>query len=305
MQLPLGPPGLAQQPVRSCRAAIIRPIWRCRSRESSRCSSSCGSTGWCAPECSRPAPASRQVGPQDELLLPHAALANLNWDPGDYARLDFAPMLRLGGEYAFGFTMGYYRQKQDRYTYRTAQDSIDVATHLGAPISASVLERGHGLAPDATRRRDDVPGVGMSKEACRSSRRSAAQGGLGAGGDGVSDCDADFSLAVLSSSDGVAPRGRHVGIARASARSPFTRLALHHLHVARGDATFLALRHDQLLIGVRGDLRQMRDHERLATLARHVLQRCSDCARRLRRRCPDRPRRTRASARRHAPPARP
>lgn len=85
---------------------------------------------------------SRRVGPQDVLLLPHAALANLNWDPGDYARLDFAPMLRLGGEYAFGFTMGYYRQKQDRYTYRTAQDSIDVATHLGAPVSASVLNAG-------------------------------------------------------------------------------------------------------------------------------------------------------------------
>ena len=85
---------------------------------------------------------SRRVGPQDELLLPHAALANLNWDPGDYARWDFAPMLRLGGEYAFGFTVGYYRQAQDRYAYRTAQDSIDLAAHLGAPISASVLNAG-------------------------------------------------------------------------------------------------------------------------------------------------------------------
>ncbi len=84
----------------------------------------------------------RRIGPQEELLLPHAALATLNWDPGDFARLDFAPMIKLSGEYAFGFTVGYYRQQQDRYSYRTAQDSIDVATHLGAPISASVLNAG-------------------------------------------------------------------------------------------------------------------------------------------------------------------
>ena len=89
-----------------------------------------------------PGTRTRRVGPQEELLLPHAALATLNWDPGDYARLDFAPMIKLGGEYAFGFTVGYYRQKQDRYTYQSAQDSIDIATRLGAPISASVLNAG-------------------------------------------------------------------------------------------------------------------------------------------------------------------
>lgn len=89
-----------------------------------------------------PGTRSRRVGPQDELLLPAAALATLNWDPGDYTRLDFAPMIKLGGEYAFGFTVGYYRQQQDRYTYQSAQDSIDIATRLGAPISASVLNAG-------------------------------------------------------------------------------------------------------------------------------------------------------------------
>jgi len=89
-----------------------------------------------------PGTRSRRVGPQDVLLLPHASLATLNWDPGDYARLDFAPMVKLGGEYAFGFTLGYYRQAQDRYTYRTAQDSVDIATRLGAPVSASVLNAG-------------------------------------------------------------------------------------------------------------------------------------------------------------------
>jgi hypothetical protein len=89
-----------------------------------------------------PGTRSRRVGPQDSLLLPLAALATLNWDPGDYARLDFAPMIKLGGEYAFGFTVGYYRQKQDRYTYQSAQDSVDLATRLGAPVSASVLNAG-------------------------------------------------------------------------------------------------------------------------------------------------------------------
>jgi len=89
-----------------------------------------------------PGTRSRRVGPQEELLLPVAALATLNWDPGDYARFDFAPMIKLGGEYAFGFTVGYYRQQQDRYTYRSTQDSIDLATRLGAPVSASVLNTG-------------------------------------------------------------------------------------------------------------------------------------------------------------------
>ena len=89
-----------------------------------------------------PGTRSRRVGPQDELLLPAAALATLNWDPGDYARLDFAPMIKLGGEYAFGFTWGYYNKAQDRYTYQSAQDSIDIATRLGAPVSASVLNAG-------------------------------------------------------------------------------------------------------------------------------------------------------------------
>ncbi len=85
---------------------------------------------------------SRRVGPPSELLIPYAALATLNWDPGDYARIDVAPMFRLAKPFAIGFTAGYYTQARDRYTYRSAQDSTDLATRLGAPISASVLEEG-------------------------------------------------------------------------------------------------------------------------------------------------------------------
>ena len=84
----------------------------------------------------------RRVGPQDSLLLPHAALARLNWDPGDYAAFDVAPMYRFSRNFGVGFTVGYYTQQRDRYTYRSAQDSIDVATNLGAPVSASVLDAG-------------------------------------------------------------------------------------------------------------------------------------------------------------------
>jgi hypothetical protein len=90
----------------------------------------------------RPGERERRVGPQDVLLLPHAALARLSWDPGDYAAIDVAPMYRFSRTFGVGFTVGYYTQQRDRYTYRSAQDSIDVATNLGAPVSASVLDAG-------------------------------------------------------------------------------------------------------------------------------------------------------------------
>jgi hypothetical protein len=90
----------------------------------------------------QPGTRTRRVGPQSVLLLPHAALATLDWDPGDYARIDVAPMYRFSREFGVGFTAGYYTQTRDRYAYRTAQDSIDIATRLGAPVSAGVLDAG-------------------------------------------------------------------------------------------------------------------------------------------------------------------
>jgi len=87
----------------------------------------------------------RRVGPQSVLLIPHAALATLNWDPGDYLAIDVAPMLRVSRVFGVGFTAGYRTQKRDRFTYRSPQDSIDVATRLGAPVSAAVLDAGTAL----------------------------------------------------------------------------------------------------------------------------------------------------------------
>jgi len=93
----------------------------------------------------QPGTRERRVGPQSTLLIPHAALATLDWDPGDYAAIDVAPMYRFHQTFGVGFTAGYYTQKRDRYSYRSAQDSIDVATRLGAPVSASVLDAGTGV----------------------------------------------------------------------------------------------------------------------------------------------------------------
>ena len=89
----------------------------------------------------RPGERERRIGPQDSLLLPHATLARLDWDPGDYAAFDVAPMYRFTRAFAVGFTFGYYTQQRDRDTYRSAQDSIDVTAHMGGvPLSASVLD---------------------------------------------------------------------------------------------------------------------------------------------------------------------
>ncbi len=79
------------------------------------------------------------------LLLPRAALATLDWDPGDYFGVDVAPLYRFSREFGVGFTAGYYTQTRDRYTYRSAQDSVDVATRLGTPVSAAVLDAGTGV----------------------------------------------------------------------------------------------------------------------------------------------------------------
>jgi hypothetical protein len=93
----------------------------------------------------QPGTRERRVGPQSQLLIPRAALARLDWDPGDYAALDVAPLYRFTRTFGVGVTLGYYTQGRDRYSYRSAQDSIDVATRLGSPVAASVLNAGTGV----------------------------------------------------------------------------------------------------------------------------------------------------------------
>jgi hypothetical protein len=90
----------------------------------------------------RPGVRMRRVGPSSVLLEPRAALATLNWDPGDYLAVDFAPLLRPNPHFAVGPTLGYFTKQRDRYSFRSPQDSIALAGRLGAPRSAGILDAG-------------------------------------------------------------------------------------------------------------------------------------------------------------------
>jgi len=71
----------------------------------------------------------------------------------------------------------------------------------------------------------------------------------------------------------VTPRGRHVGVAEHPRNLFYSRLIFGHRDVAGRHAAFRALGDDEVLVGVDGDLRQVRDDERLAAFPRHVHQR--------------------------------
>lgn len=90
----------------------------------------------------RPGTRERRVGPQATLLVPRGATALLKWRPGDYAAIDIAPLYRFSPYFGVGFTAGYLTKQRDHYAYRSAQDSIGVATRLGAPVPANVLDAG-------------------------------------------------------------------------------------------------------------------------------------------------------------------
>jgi len=90
----------------------------------------------------RPGTRVRRVAPPNAFLVPVAATASLRWDPGDYVGVDVAPLVRLAPEFAAGFTAGYWTKQQDRYAFQSPQDSIALATRLGAPTAASELDQG-------------------------------------------------------------------------------------------------------------------------------------------------------------------
>jgi len=90
----------------------------------------------------RPGTRVRRVAPPNAFLVPVAATASLRWDPGDYVGVDVAPLVRLAPEFAAGFTAGYWTKQQDRYAFQSPQDSIALATRLGAPTAASLLDQG-------------------------------------------------------------------------------------------------------------------------------------------------------------------
>jgi hypothetical protein len=84
----------------------------------------------------------RRVAPEGVLLVPRAALARLNWKPGAYLSVDFAPLYRFNEHFAAGPTLSYFTKRRDRYQFMSAGDSVALATRLGAPRSASVLDAG-------------------------------------------------------------------------------------------------------------------------------------------------------------------
>ena len=90
----------------------------------------------------RPGTRVRRVAPFGAIFVPFAATAQLAWDPGDYAGVDVAPLYRLNPRFAAGLTASYWIKQQDRYTFRSAQDSLDLAARLGAPTSAALLDEG-------------------------------------------------------------------------------------------------------------------------------------------------------------------
>ena len=90
----------------------------------------------------RPGTRVRRVAPWDALLVPAAATADLRWDPGDYVGVDVAPLVRLAPEFAAGFTAGYFSKARDHYAFQSSQDSVALASRLGFPTPASVLDAG-------------------------------------------------------------------------------------------------------------------------------------------------------------------
>ncbi len=88
----------------------------------------------------------RRVGPVTDILLPRAATAVLEWDPGDYFVLDVAPLYRFNPYFAAGLTFGWSTQGEDRYTYRSAQDSVAIETAMGVPLAASLLNAGTDIS---------------------------------------------------------------------------------------------------------------------------------------------------------------
>src|SRR3989441_5143720 len=90
----------------------------------------------------RPGTQVRLVAPFGTILVPIAATTELRWDPGDYAGVDFAPLFRLAPQFAAGVTAGYWTKQRDRYAFRATQDSLDLASRLGAPTPAALLEQG-------------------------------------------------------------------------------------------------------------------------------------------------------------------
>jgi hypothetical protein len=83
-----------------------------------------------------------RVAPWDALFVPAAATTALRWQPGRYLGVDVAPLVRLAPAFAAGFTAAYWTKARDHYRFASPQDSLALATRLGVPTPASILNPG-------------------------------------------------------------------------------------------------------------------------------------------------------------------
>ena len=83
-----------------------------------------------------------RAAPWDALFVPAAATTPLRWQPGRYAGIDVAPLVRLAPEFAAGFTAAYWTKARDHYSFASPQDSVALATRLGVPTPASIVNAG-------------------------------------------------------------------------------------------------------------------------------------------------------------------
>jgi hypothetical protein len=78
----------------------------------------------------------------DALFVPVAATTALRWQPGRYVGVDVAPLIRLAPEFAAGVTAAYWTKARDHYSFASPQDSVALATRLGVPTPASIVNAG-------------------------------------------------------------------------------------------------------------------------------------------------------------------
>src|SRR2546425_3092560 len=128
----------------------------------------------------RPGTQVRRVAPFGTILVPIAATTELRWDPGDYAGVDFAPLFRLAPQFAAGVTAGYWTKQRGRYAFRATQGSLDLASRLGAPTPAALLEP--GAAERRLRLGVALTYVGPNVEGAFSVEQTVSGGGARGGG---------------------------------------------------------------------------------------------------------------------------
>src|SRR5439155_436218 len=130
---------------RSCRSTRRPPERALRRRSIRFNSTSSGSGGSGASgtaSCSRLTRSASRGWRKRSSTAPTGATTELQWDPGDYAGVDVAPLVRFAPQFAAGVTAAYWTRQRDRYTFRSTQDSLDLAARLGAPTSAAWLDEG-------------------------------------------------------------------------------------------------------------------------------------------------------------------